>query len=94
MFVSIDRYGGKAVDEKFKVKIRNFDKYRLAGYDIEINEPIYVPLDIRINVCVSSNYFRNQIKRELLKIFSNHDLPDGWCGFFHPDNLTFGSQFS
>jgi hypothetical protein len=91
VFIAIDRYGGKSIDEDFKVKIRNFlNKYRLAGYDIEINEPIYVPLDIRINVCVDSNYFRSQIKRALLKIFSNHDLPDGRRGFFHPDNLTFG----
>src|SRR5262249_47497973 len=23
-------------------------------------------------------------------VFSNHDLPDGRRGFFHPDNFTFG----
>ena len=91
VFIAIDRYGGKRVDEDFKVKVRNFlNKYRLACYDIEIKEPIYVPLDIRINVRVDSNYFASQIKQALLKIFSNHDIPDGKRGFFHPDNLTFG----
>ncbi len=91
VFITIDRFGGKDVDEDFKVKIHNFlNKYRLAGYDIEINDPIYVPLDIRINVSVNSNYFRSQIKRALLKAFSNHDVPDRRRGFFHPDNLTFG----
>ena len=91
VLVTIDRFGGNKVDAKFRADIRMYlEKYRLAGLDIEINEPRYVPLYIRMDVCVAPNYFRDIVKRELMELFSNSDLPDGRTGFFHPDNFTFG----
>ena len=81
----------RKVDAEFKAEIRKYlEKYRLAGLDIEIIEPQYVPLYIRMNVCVAPNHFRDNVKRELMDVFSNRDLPDGHVGFFHPDNFTFG----
>ncbi len=48
VYVTIDRIGGQIVDEYFKQEIYSFlNKFRLAGYDLEINSPNYVPLDIR-----------------------------------------------
>jgi Baseplate J-like protein len=91
MFITIDRAGGRRVDTKFKQEIHDFvERYRLAGYDVEINGPIFVPLDIQMKVCVKSGYFRSNVKRSLLEAFSNRDLPNGQHGFFHPDNFTFG----
>lgn len=91
VFVSVDRYGGKPVDEKFKQGIRNFlNHYRLAGYDLEIREPSYVPLQIRTKLCIKPNYYFENVKGKLLEVFSNHVNSDGTIGFFHPDNLTFG----
>ena len=49
MFVTVDRKGGKPVDAAFRARIRNFiDQFRLAAYDLEIEAPIYVPLDIAL----------------------------------------------
>ena len=93
--IAIDRLGsGRDVDEKFKLKIRNFlNSYRLAGYDIEIKGPVYVPLHIIICVCVTPNHFRNEVKNKLLNVFSNYDdIYREHRGFFHPDNLTFGQS--
>jgi hypothetical protein len=91
VFVAIDRYGGKAVDKEFKDNIRRFlNYYRLAGYDLEISEPIYIPLQIRIGLCVKPSYYFNNVYQKLSKVFSNRDNPDGAKGFFHPDNLSFG----
>jgi predicted phage baseplate assembly protein len=91
VFVTIDRKGGLNVDVKFKARIRrHLEKYRIAGYDFEINGPLFVPLDILIRVCVESGYFKSYVKEGLLKTFSRHELPDGQRGFFHPDNFTFG----
>jgi hypothetical protein len=90
VFVTIDRTGGRDVDTDFKDKILAFlERYRIAGYDIDINGPVYVPLDITINVCVKPGYFRSNVKQSLLEIFSNHELVSGIRGFFHPDNFTF-----
>ena len=66
------------------------NKFRLAGYDIEINAPKFVPLDIEINICVKSNNYSEKIKKTLLRIFSTQVLENSMIGFFHPDNFTFG----
>lgn len=93
VFVTIDRYGGREVDEDFKTGIRNFlNSYRLAGYDVEINAPSFIPLEIQMSVCVDQNHFREEVKEALLEAFSNRDLPDERQGFFHPDNFTFGQS--
>ncbi|MFO0729688.1 MAG: hypothetical protein U0231_12900 [Nitrospiraceae bacterium] len=62
----------------------------MAGYDLEINDPVPVPLDILLKVCVKAGYFRSDVKQTLLTIFSRYDLPGGGRAFFHPDNFTFG----
>jgi hypothetical protein len=91
MFVTLERAGGKPVDATFQTQIRIFlEQFRLAGYDLEIEAPKFVSLDIAFTVCVASGYFRSAVQSALLDTFSNRVLPDGSKGFFHPDNFTFG----
>ncbi len=94
VFVAIDRIMGREVDEKFKSKMLSFlENYRLAGYDLEINSPIYVPVEIMMSVCVDRNHIRAEVEKALIEEFSNRRLsPDGRLGFFHPDNFTFGQK--
>jgi predicted phage baseplate assembly protein len=91
MFVAIDRKGGLEVDSEFEAEIVGFlEKYRMAGYDVEVQSPIYVPLKISIEVCLKDGYFRGEIKEELHNAFGSKLREDGSKGFFHPDNFTFG----
>lgn len=93
VFITIDRKGGLPVksDEQFHQEIRaHLELYRLAGYDLEITDPIFVPLDLAMLVSVKPGYFNSNVKASLLQVFSNRDLPNGQRGFFHPDNFTFG----
>ena len=91
MFLTVDRKGGLPVDADFEDELRDFlERFRLAGQDLEIDGPIFVPLDIAFTVCVEPGYFRSDVKEALLEAFSSTDLPDGRRGFFHPDNFTFG----
>jgi Baseplate J-like protein len=93
MFVTVDLLGGLGVDTAFKDELRAFlEAYRLAGFDVEIDAPRYVPLDIALSVCVAPGYYRSDVKKELLTAFSATNLPDGRRGFFHPDNFTFGQS--
>lgn len=90
MFLTVDRRDGRPVDADFEADLRDFlERYRLAGQDLEIDGPSFVPLDIVFSVCVEPGYIRNDVKAALLETFSNRDLPDGRRGFFHPDNFTF-----
>jgi hypothetical protein len=91
VFIAIDRYEGLEVDEDFKKEIRDYlEKYRMAGHDIEIEGPQYVPLEIEMQVCIKPDYFRSDVKTAILQVFSNQKLTDGRLGVFHPDNFTFG----
>jgi hypothetical protein len=93
VFITIDRKGGLPIkaDVEFQQEIRrHVDRYRLAGYDIQFNEPNYVPLKIKLQVCAKPGYFRGNIKKNLTRVFSNQILSADQRGFFHPDNFTFG----
>lgn len=90
-FVTVDRLGGSDVDAAFETELRQFlERYRMAGVDLEIDSPRFVPLEIAMHVSVRPTYFRSDVKATLLEVFSNRTLPDGRRGMFHPDNFTFG----
>jgi hypothetical protein len=91
MFVAIDRKGGLEVDDEFEGEIAEFlEKYRLAGYDLEIRGPVFVPAAISLKVCLKDGYYEGEVKEALYRAFSNRANHDGSRGFFHPDNFSFG----
>src|SRR5262249_50931318 len=54
MFITVDRVGGQDIDDAFEDDLRAFlDQFRLAGHDIEIDGPAYVPLELDLSVCVA-----------------------------------------
>jgi len=91
VFLTADRLGGVPADDTFKTGIRALvERYRMAGYDLEVDGPQFVSLEIAMFVCAKPDYFRSDVKAALLEVFSNRVLPDGRHGVFHPDNFTFG----
>jgi hypothetical protein len=90
-FVAVDRSGGLPVDNAFKQEmVQYLERFRLSGYDLEITEPVFVPLEIQLQLCLASDYLWGNVEKALLDVFSNRILPNGERGFFHPDNFTFG----
>jgi hypothetical protein len=90
LFITVDRRGGRPVDAAFEAELRAFlERFRLAGHDLEVDAPRFVPLDVALTVCVAPGSLRSHVQRALLDAFSRVDLPDGRRGFFHPDNFTF-----
>jgi hypothetical protein len=67
--------------------------FRMAGHDLEVNGPQFVPLEIEMHVCALPGYFRSDVRAALLAVFHNRALPEGGRGVFHPDNFTFGQTF-
>lgn len=65
---------------------------RLAGYDVEITNPVYVPLELEILFDVQPGSQQGDVQQALLLALSNATLPGGAKGFFHPDNFTFGDS--
>ncbi len=91
VFLTVDRLGGSAVDESFETNIRQcLERFRMAGHDLEVDGPLYVPLEVEMIVCVKADYLVSDVKAALLEVFSSRVRPDGRRGVFHPDNFTFG----
>jgi hypothetical protein len=93
VFTTIDPLGGdaSAPDPPLRQRVRDhLERYRLAGYDLEVDGPRYVSLEIELHVCVKRGYFGADVHQALLEVFSNHSGRDGTPGLFHPDRFTFG----
>ena len=57
VFVTADRFGGAAVDAPFKARLRrHLERFRMAGYDLEVDGPRYVALDVTLHICVQPDY--------------------------------------
>ena len=90
VFVTVDRAAGVPVDDAFREALSNqLDSYRLAGHDVEVERPVFVPVDLGLQVCVGAGYFRSSVRASLLEAFGS-GVAGGRRGFFHPDNFTFG----
>jgi hypothetical protein len=89
VFITVDRMGGRPVDDAFRADMENWlESWRMAGVDLEVDGPRYVPLEIVMTVCVKPGYFRDNVQEALLNGFV-FGAP-GQKAFFDPDNLTFG----
>jgi hypothetical protein len=93
VFVTIDPSGGVELTAELKLKVKNWIyRFTQAGYDLEINGPIFVPLEIEAEICVDPYHFRGDVEKAVMTALCNRILPDGGHGFFHPDNFTFGQS--
>jgi predicted phage baseplate assembly protein len=95
VMVMIDRVGGLEVtsDPRFLVDIESYlDRFRIAGYDLTVRDPIWVPLDLAVKVCVDSEHFQADVERRVRRALGAAANADGTKGLFHPDKLTFGQQ--
>jgi hypothetical protein len=92
VFNTVDPVAG-ADAQKLKADLAPFvNRYRMAGQDLEFNDPQYVSLEIDLHVCVKDDYFRSDVRENLLELFGTGVLPDGRPGVFNPDNLSFGQS--
>jgi hypothetical protein len=91
VFVSADRLGGLAVDDRFQqALLTHLDRYRMAAQDVHVGAPRFVSLEVEMFVCVDHEHFRGDVERAIRRLFGTGTLPDGRRGVFHPDNFTFG----
>ena len=91
VFVTADRFGNAPVDAAFETRLRGgLERYRMAGYDLEVDAPVFVPLEVALHICVLPGHFRSDVAKGVRAVLSNGVAPDGTPALFHPDRLTFG----
>jgi hypothetical protein len=91
--VAIDPLGTEQTNRELLSQIAgHLYRYRRMGHDLMVVPAQYVSLDIAMTVCLLPDFLRGHVEGALLDVFSNRILPQGQRGFFHPDNLTFGTS--
>lgn len=89
--VAIDPVGTTTLTDELREKVtRHLEAVRLIGEDLEIRSPRFVPLDIKVFLCIHPDYWVEDIRFILEQEFSEGYTPDGRMAFFHPDRWTFG----
>lgn len=93
VFLTVDAVGGEAANDALDDELRqHVERYRIAGYDLDVDTPRFVPLDVAMHVCVKPDYFRADVGAALRRVFGRGWLPDGRPALFHPDNFSFGQS--
>lgn len=92
-FIAVDPLGADGLDEELRDELYQWlERFRLAGRDLRIDGPRYVPLELSLRVCVASGHLRSAVRARLLDHFSSRVRADGTLGWFHPDRWTFGQS--
>jgi predicted phage baseplate assembly protein len=89
--VSLDPLGRSEITQKLLEGVTaDLETYRRIGHELKVIPARYVPLNIRMRICVKPDYQRAHVQSALRETFGNRPLRSGGTGFFHPDNLRFG----
>lgn len=91
--VAIDPFGSEKPTPSLLDEIKRYlYRFRRIDHDLEVVPARYVPLDIRMTICVRAAYLRAHVQAAVLDALGTGVLADGRLGFFHPDNLSFGES--
>ena len=84
VFLSIDPKGTTVISQQLRDDLLTWmTRFTQAGYDLELQQPIYVPLELVIDVCADRYHFRSDVEAAVLEALAR---------FFDPDNFTFGQK--
>jgi hypothetical protein len=82
--------GGDLTRAPRRTLTKYINRYRLAGQDIELKGPNYVPLDIELTICVDPEYFQSDVRNGLERVLGCGTLPGGRAALFAPGNFKLG----
>jgi hypothetical protein len=89
--VTVQRVGGQPVDSTFRAQVLAFlDPFRLAGWDIEVVPPTFVPVAVGLSVAIAPGYLTSNVFAALTTALGTGTTATGQPAFFNPDNFTFG----
>ena len=90
-FVTVEPHGAIGLDTTQKADLEEYlGIYRMAGWDVEVEPPVPVSLDIALRVCVKAGFLASHVKAAMIDALGTTILPDGTRAFFNPENFSFG----
>ncbi len=83
--------GGVDLDPTLVEAVREYlDERRVAGIDLDVRPPRFVPVHVRLRVMVRPGVMRAAVAQQLEAELGSAALGDGRVGFFHRDAYGFG----
>ena len=91
VFIAAEPQGGANLGKALRKSLtRYINQYRLAGQDIQLEPPQYVPLEIALTICVDPDYFAMDVEQALLQVLGSRTLANGQPALFAPGNFVLG----
>ena len=91
--ITVDMIGGGTLSDDDKHVLTQWvEPYRMMGHRLLFRSPVFVPLDLRLEICPLPDADRDRIRQNVERRLSAAELSGGEFGFFHPDRLTFGAE--
>jgi hypothetical protein len=90
--VAIDALGTETLEASLLRTVKgSLYPYRRIRHDLAVESARYVPLIIKLFVCVLPDFVDGQVEATLRDRFTSGVRRDGSPGFFHPDRLQLGA---
>lgn len=71
--------------------VAQLDRFRQAGREAHVLNPVYASIDLSIQICVASNAYRGEVKEMVLETLFGTRGINAKPGYFSPNNFTFGT---
>ncbi len=78
-------------DENKHALVQHLDRFRQAGREALVLDPVYASMHLVITICVASNMYRGDVKELVLEALFGKGGARPKTGYFDPDNFTFGT---
>jgi hypothetical protein len=89
--VCVEPEGSFTLSETLRAAVeQRLEALHLIGEDLEIRAPQYLPLKITVKLCVSSDFWIQEVSPVVVQAFSDGYTDAGGPAFFNPTKWTFG----
>ncbi len=91
-FVTPDPKGKAILESAERIDLTNqMNRFRQAGREVNVLDPIYANIDLKIKVCVSADSYPGDVKERVLIALLGKNGIRPIEGYFSPDRFTFGT---
>ncbi|HRI60012.1 MAG TPA: hypothetical protein PK228_09825 [Saprospiraceae bacterium] len=90
-FVTPDPRNAVVLEETQRIDlVRQLDRFRQAGREAWVSDPVYADLDMEIEICAAPGVYRAEVKERLLEVLFGKKGVRPQVGYFSADRFTFG----
>ena len=92
VFTAADPAGAEqiTVDQTIQL-VELLNRYRLAGYESYAPPPVYVSIDLWIDVCADPGWRNGDVEASVLSVLGSSTRANDASGFFFEDRFSFGT---